>query len=206
MKERDAYFDNLKGILISLVVIGHLIEPFYFKSKFIEIIYTFIYTFHMPAFVFLSGLFFKPDLKKAFYFFKLYLVFQLLKLGLNHFIFSEEITLSSFLYPTWTLWYLLSMSFWYVLGYFNQKIKISIIGIFIISLLVGFVPINDILSFQRTFTYLGFFVLGAFINYKNFKDKMFELYTNHIYIYIDFILYITGFLCNKKRYSNGIIL
>ena len=72
MKQRDAYFDNVKGILILLVVIGHLIEPFYLKSKFVESLYTFIYTFHMPAFIFLSGLFFKPDLKKAFYFLKLY--------------------------------------------------------------------------------------------------------------------------------------
>ena len=28
MKERDTYFDNLKFILILLVVVGHLIEPF----------------------------------------------------------------------------------------------------------------------------------------------------------------------------------
>lgn len=68
MRKRDLYFDNLKGILISLVVFGHLIENFYFKSKFVEIVYTFIYTFHMPAFIFLSGLFFKPDLKKLFIF------------------------------------------------------------------------------------------------------------------------------------------
>lgn len=184
MKERDAYFDNLKGILISLVVIGHFIESFYFKSKFFEIIYTFIYTFHMPAFIFLSGLFFKPDLKKAFYFLKLYIIFQLLKLGLNYFLFNKDVTIHSLLYPTWTLWYLLSMFFWYLISCFNKKIKISVIGMFIISLLVGFIPcMTSIFSLQRTFAYLGFFTLGVFINYKKFKKIMHELSIKRIYIY-----------------------
>lgn len=199
MKQRDAYFDNVKGILILLVVIGHLIEPFYLKSKFVESLYTFIYTFHMPAFIFLSGLFFKPDLKKAFYFLKLYLAFQFLRLGLEYFIFHRNLTLYSFLYPAWTLWYLLSMFFWYLIGYFNEKLKISVTIMFAISLLIGFIPFaNSIFSFQRTFAYLGFFALGAFINYKNFKNKLFYIYTNHIYIYIMILYCIVIFFCVTK--------
>ena len=98
------------------------------------------------------------------------------------------------------------MFFWYLIGYFNEKLKISVTIMFAISLLIGFIPFaNSIFSFQRTFAYLGFFALGAFINYKNFKNKLFYIYTNHIYIYYDFILYSYIFLCNKIKYSNGVI-
>lgn len=54
---RIGYIDIAKGIGIILVVMGHndfsLISPFFFKL---------IYSFHMPLFFFMSGIFFKPDL------------------------------------------------------------------------------------------------------------------------------------------------
>jgi fucose 4-O-acetylase-like acetyltransferase len=54
---RISYIDIAKGIGIILVVMGHndfsLISPFLFKL---------IYSFHMPVFFFMSGIFFKPDM------------------------------------------------------------------------------------------------------------------------------------------------
>jgi polysaccharide biosynthesis protein PslL len=55
-RSRLGYIDIAKGIGILLVVMGHndfsLISPFLFKL---------IYSFHMPMFFFMSGIFFKPD-------------------------------------------------------------------------------------------------------------------------------------------------
>lgn len=55
--KRIDYVDIAKGIGIVLVVMGHndfaLISPFGHK---------FIYSFHMPMFFFMSGMFFKPDI------------------------------------------------------------------------------------------------------------------------------------------------
>ena len=55
--KRVGYVDIAKGIGIILVVMGHndfaLISPFAHKL---------IYSFHMPMFFFMSGMFFKPDL------------------------------------------------------------------------------------------------------------------------------------------------
>ena len=55
--KRIDYVDIAKGIGIVLVVMGHndfaLISPFAHK---------FIYSFHMPMFFFMSGMFFKPDI------------------------------------------------------------------------------------------------------------------------------------------------
>lgn len=67
-KERLAYFDNVKGVLIALVVIGHLLEPCAklgaealagFK------VLDFIYMFHMPLFIFVTGLFSKSVFKQG---------------------------------------------------------------------------------------------------------------------------------------------
>ena len=57
LAKRVEYIDIAKGIGIVLVVMGHndfaLISPFAHKL---------IYSFHMPMFFFLSGMFFKPDM------------------------------------------------------------------------------------------------------------------------------------------------
>lgn len=56
MSKRLEYIDIAKGLGILLVVMGHndfgLVSPFFYK---------FIYSFHMPLFFFLSGMFFKID-------------------------------------------------------------------------------------------------------------------------------------------------
>lgn len=56
---RDARFDNLKGILIFLVVFGHLLELVGGPAA--AWLYRLIYSFHMPAFVFCSGWFARFD-------------------------------------------------------------------------------------------------------------------------------------------------
>lgn len=56
-KTRDTYWDSLKFVLIFLVVLGHMIEPYITSSKVILAVYNFIYLFHMPLFVFVSGRF-----------------------------------------------------------------------------------------------------------------------------------------------------
>ena len=50
-KTRIAYWDNLKGILIALVVLGHTGTAL--GDKWLSV----IYAFHMPLFVFVSGYF-----------------------------------------------------------------------------------------------------------------------------------------------------
>jgi fucose 4-O-acetylase-like acetyltransferase len=55
--ERVAYFDNLKFILITLVVVGHYFGPFFSAWPIFRKIYFFIYLFHMPLFMFITGLF-----------------------------------------------------------------------------------------------------------------------------------------------------
>ena len=53
LKSRDPYFDNARALLIVLVVIGHVIEMS--SSGAARGLYTWIYAFHMPAFILISG-------------------------------------------------------------------------------------------------------------------------------------------------------
>ena len=57
MKERVYKFDNLKLLLIVLVIFGHILE---FVPNSMDK-YIFIYTFHMPCFMFVTGYFAKFD-------------------------------------------------------------------------------------------------------------------------------------------------
>lgn len=57
--KRDAKWDNVKLILIILVVVGHVADYYMSKSTIMYIIRFYIYIFHMPAFLFVSGLFSK---------------------------------------------------------------------------------------------------------------------------------------------------
>ena len=64
MKKRIALWDNLKFLLIIFVVIGHYTQQFRADNETLQRIYVFIYSFHMPAFIFVSGYFAKVEPKK----------------------------------------------------------------------------------------------------------------------------------------------
>lgn len=64
-KERIYKFDNIKLFAMILVVLGHLIDAFTGKSMIYKGLFLFIYTFHMPLFMFISGLFQKRYTDKS---------------------------------------------------------------------------------------------------------------------------------------------
>lgn len=70
-KKRIYWIDIAKGILIILVVMGHVTSSYhasnmYKDSTFLNFSHQLIYSFHMPAFMFISGLLFRvKDDKKS---------------------------------------------------------------------------------------------------------------------------------------------
>ena len=55
-EKRFDKWDNARGMLITLVVLGHVIEPGVNSKGYLNWLFFFIYVFHMPAFFFLSGM------------------------------------------------------------------------------------------------------------------------------------------------------
>lgn len=63
MKTREYQYDNIRFLLMALAVLGHLLEiAGEFPHR--ELLYALIYSFHMPAFLFLSGMFARFDRTK----------------------------------------------------------------------------------------------------------------------------------------------
>ncbi len=59
---RDYQFDNVKGIMLILMVLGHAITHLYAKGTgtlLTKYLYCAIYAFHMPVFIFIAGYFSK---------------------------------------------------------------------------------------------------------------------------------------------------
>ncbi len=59
---RIAVWDNVKFILIFLVVLGHVMGIFTESNMYLGKYYLYLYVFHMPAFIFVSGLFSKRSI------------------------------------------------------------------------------------------------------------------------------------------------
>lgn len=105
MKAREYRYDNLRFLLIALVVLGHLLEiAGEFPQK--EILYTLIYSFHMPAFLFLSGMFARFDRGK--WIFGMALPYLLLQWVYTAFVekLGDPWVHVQFSRPYWILWYL----------------------------------------------------------------------------------------------------
>ena len=61
VKNRIAFWDNNKCLMICLVVFGHFAEFQAGSSDICKSMFLFIYTFHMPMLLFVSGVFFKTE-------------------------------------------------------------------------------------------------------------------------------------------------
>lgn len=169
--KRFAYFDNAKLLLIYLVVFGHMIQPFIESSQGMNTLYMWVYTFHMPAFIFLAGFFAKGS-KTWQHFIHLgkkllipYIIFQVLYSTYFYFIGKSNWQTSLF-YPHWSLWFLLSLLSWHILLHWFKRLPPAI-GIFLsvqIGLTVGYIgDIGHMYSLSRTFVFFPFFLVGYWV-------------------------------------------
>jgi fucose 4-O-acetylase-like acetyltransferase len=59
---RNSALDQMKGVLIFLVVFGHLIELYFHHDSVLRPLWIAIYTMHMPMFILISGMVSKAEL------------------------------------------------------------------------------------------------------------------------------------------------
>lgn len=182
---RDYYFDNAKFLLIILVVLAHSLTPVKKDSFFLSSLYSLIFTFHMPCFVFISGYFMKYSKnasKQVVQFMKLYVIMQTLYfLVMNILGDGVELRYST---PYFTYWFLLSSSIWYMVFPYVKDIKGILPISFIIAILIGYDNgFGATFSFSRTIVFFPYFLLGYFtkretlINIKNSYKKYIVLGT-----------------------------
>lgn len=166
---RDHRLDAAKGVLICLVVFGHLLEQTSFwDAGSIRLPLTAIYLFHMPAFVFLAGVTAKTTrlVERAGSSLVLLLAFQGLYFGFDLLIESPQ----KFTYfPFWTLWFLLSMVYWQLLLPVILKLRgVAMAGSVVLALGVGFADgvIGNDWAVSRALVFLPFYAAGALYGHK----------------------------------------
>ena len=163
---RNYQLDNVRAILIYLVVLGHLIPTYGGGMR--GPLFNFIYTFHMAVFVFTSGYYARFDRKKIFkHYLWPYIFFQTAYYYFNTYVLNID---SSFQFttPQFTLWYLLTVATYCCLiplfQVKNRKQAVMAVAIsFVAALLVGLDDtIGPYLSLSRTIAFLPFFLLGLY--------------------------------------------
>ncbi|MGL5330262.1 MAG: acyltransferase family protein, partial [Peptostreptococcaceae bacterium] len=170
--ERSYLIDNLKGLLIFLVVFGHSLEPYKEQHIILRTIYIFIYLFHMPAFVFISG-YLSKNLNKSREtalknFLIPYMIFNTIWYIIVS-IYTQNLSGFSFITPGWALWYLLSMFFWKLFLIDLVRIRYIIPLSILVGLFSGlFSEFDTTLSLSRTLVFLPFFLIGYFTDKKYF--------------------------------------
>lgn len=200
MKERIYKYDNVKAFLIFLVVVGHMTTDYVSDSHLVRWVTLWIYMFHMPAFIFLSGLVhkqyiteeaasegirgekrFRSDKVLGFflcgYALKVFLQFSRTLMGQN---------------PTWHWieepgipWYLFVMAEYEILFYLLRRIdgggslgedkkgkaKIMIGGAFVLSAIIGYFPvIGDAFCLSRMINFLPIYMLGYYMDMRKFLE------------------------------------
>lgn len=163
-KPRSAYWDNIKGLLIALVVFAHCIYAFTGKPVNRYIVGC-IYFFHMPAFVFVSGFFSKSKNASG--------AASLVRLLAAYVLLTAVHTVMALaagksphiITPYYSAWYLLAIIVWRLVTPYFAKIK-WIIPIFIaVSLLAGFWPaIDNRFALARLIGFYPFFLAGYFLS------------------------------------------
>jgi fucose 4-O-acetylase-like acetyltransferase len=199
MKERNPYFDNAKVILIFLVVFGHILSEFLYEDRMVSSIYLFIFLFHMPAFIVISG-FFAKGIHKPGYLANVakkllipYLIFQIFYTFYYIVIFNNNLSFSPFT-PRWALWFLLSLFLWNVMLLLFSKIRHGLLIAVILSLMVGyFSDVDGFLSLSRTFFFFPFFLLGYYL-----KEAHFEKLKSKSNIYVSAVVMVAIFVLMYK--------
>ncbi|WP_443058265.1 acyltransferase family protein [Streptomyces sp. NBC_00820] len=175
-KQRDAFFDNAKYLSIVLVAIAHSWEPLKGDSRILESAYTVVYTFHMPAFIIISGFFsrsfdMRPDRLKRLItgvvvpyvlFETAYPLFKNLVVDGSH----EQISL---LDPWYLTWFLCALFVWRLTTPVWKLVRWPLPLAIGIAMLASVTPsIGDDLDLQRILQFLPYFVFGLCMKPEHF--------------------------------------
>jgi fucose 4-O-acetylase-like acetyltransferase len=161
---RDPWLDNAKMALVTLVVIGHgwtLLPQTTLSSH----VYDFLYAWHIPAFVFVTGYLSKGFAYTPQRFWQLfrtvvvpYLLFECAMALFRIHVGGEKLE-DLFADPHWPLWYLSALFFWRLMTPLFRPLRGGVLVALGLSLLAG-LWLGDTLDLARVFGLLPFFVLG----------------------------------------------
>lgn len=169
MGERAYLWDNLKVILMILVVLTHSLNIYQLEGeRWIQFLWVFIMTFTMPLFTMISGYWYKEKSMKQICILYLFpcVVFSIVNycIGGISGAYPKGISFKS----GWAMWYLWAL-FLYQLStpFFLKHISLNRLMLlsFMVSIIAGFKFVtNDILDVQRVIGFYPFYLVGIWLN------------------------------------------
>jgi len=203
-KTRDLYWDSLKLVLIFCVMYGHIVQPYRADSQFNMTTFNFIYSFHMPLFVFISGRFshfsdrdrYKKGILRII---ETLVVFHLIRC-LMQILQGGMIHPSMFTTPSYALWYLAALAYWRILvlivpdRWKNRPLVMLTVSV-CISLIAPFIPGNlgKLFVVERSMNFLPFFVMGYYSTGMDVRKMISGIRSGYALLYL-VMLFICLFL------------
>ncbi len=194
-KSRIALYDNLKFILVTLVVVGHFADCFSAQSDICKSIYLFIYAFHMPLFVFISGCFYndKRITSKCLFYtsagFLLKIALALCDLLVNG---KANFSLLS---DSGLPWFFFALAAYTFVSYLlrNQNRTYLLVMAVVLACFAGYDrSIGDFLYISRIIVFFPFYLAGTMVR----QEKIIRLKSNRTMIVCALILLsIWAYLC-----------
>lgn len=168
-KERVAYLDNARYWVMLLVVIGHSLTELVVMDS-ARGIYSWIYLFHMPFFILISGYTarhyigdFRQIRRVVSTLVVPYLIVELsLQLITRHY--DGEPKNLMILSPQWLGWFLAALFIWRITTPIWRALKYPITTSIVISLLSGLIEIPNVLALPKVLALLPFWVIGLHMN------------------------------------------
>ena len=165
-KARDPWFDNAKMALVLLVVVGHswTLLPHNVVN---DHLYAFLYAWHVPAFVFVTGYLsrsFSYEPRRMWQLVRTvavpYVVFESALAIFRIYVGGEHMR-DIWQDPHWPMWYLSALFFWrFATPVFKALPAYVAVGLAVAISLLGGMVATSTLDFFRICGFLPFFVLG----------------------------------------------
>ncbi|MFJ3433653.1 acyltransferase family protein [Streptomyces cyaneofuscatus] len=176
-KRRDPYFDNVKYLAILLVAVAHAWEPVMDGSRVTRALYMIVYTFHMPAFILISGYFSRtfdlsaPKVKRLITGVAVpYVLFETAYSLFKRYVDDSPDTSITLVDPLFLTWFLIALFIWRVTTPIWLTLRHPLPVALAIAMLASVSPdIGDDLDLQRVFQLLPFFVLGLLMKPEHFQ-------------------------------------
>ena len=154
---RSQYWDNIKGILIILTVFAHILFQLQNNFNTVNCLVDYIYMFHMPAFVFVSGYFGKSERSRS--------AAAIIRLIFLYFIFNSIMGFifgfGQLLVPMYSYWYLLALIIWRLTAHYLAEFREINLFLLIAAVFAGFFPsIDNTFAAARIIAFYPFYMFG----------------------------------------------
>lgn len=198
LKPRIYKFDNVKLLAIVLVVIGQFAEGFTDNSDMFRSWFVFVYSFHAPLFIFLSGLFTKQyekgqkfNIQKFTFLIAVGYLLKLLIYG-GKMLNGENPALD--LFGGYTVeWFVFVLAMHNLTAYILKGLNRNavLIGSLALALAAGFFPISDEGYLSRYFVFMPFFFAGYYLTpmtVRKFSHRTNVKFASIAFMFIYFVM------------------